>query len=188
MKSLIRAILLLLIVAKALFAFGQDLGQFDVINGLDRYRLGSTFKDSDTSLKLVEGGKFEYKGRVEYSYQHLNSIKKPHEISGVSFPNIILTYISDKLARENISKVYPSKFHADYKKNAKREFKQLYDHLKNQWKVKGERKTLYNTASYVVKGYKWELNGHSMTFTFHENKGVNPSCMIDIYLELDEYK
>jgi len=188
MKSLTRLILSLLIVAKSHFLFGQDPGHFDVINGFDRYRLGSIFKDADTSLKLVEGGKFEYKVRVEYSYQHLIPIDKPFEIAGVSFRNIILTYISNKLVRENISKVYPSKFQADYKKNAKREFKQLYSHLKDQWKAKGERKTMYNTSTYFVKGYKWESHGHSMTVTFNENKGVNPSCMIDIYLELDEYK
>jgi hypothetical protein len=185
---MIRVIFSLLIVAQSLFSYGQSLGQFDIVNGFEKYPLGSMFKDVDTSLRLVVGGTFEHNGRVEYSYQHLTSIKKPYEFAGVSFQSIILTYISSKLVREYVFQVYIPKSGADYKKKAKREFKQLYSYLMKQWKTKGEKKTLYNTSSYVVKGYKWELHGHSMTFTFHETKGAYPSCTIEIYLELDEYK
>jgi hypothetical protein len=46
----------------------QQLDDFDVRTGIDPFFLGSIRTHQDSSNRLVEAGKSEYKGRTEYAY------------------------------------------------------------------------------------------------------------------------
>jgi hypothetical protein len=169
---------------------GQPLGDFDVRRGVDPFFLGSIRTQQDSSIRLAEGGKFEYKGRTEYSYLYPAAFNNPCFLGGVYFKNIILTYVSDTLIRVMLNSIYTPNLYPDFDKRAKQEFRELCKFLKEQWKSSGKKKTFLQSPDnrIISNGLQWKTDGKSMKAALYEDKSkAHRLYDISITLELPGY-
>ena len=83
MKFLLNSLLFSIALLGSSHSFGQTLGRFDVISGLEKYPLNSLFNADDTSLKFFNGSRLEYKGRIEETYIYSNLTEASYIIAGV---------------------------------------------------------------------------------------------------------
>jgi hypothetical protein len=168
----------------------QQLSNFDVHRGMDPFFLGSIRTHQDSSIRLVEVGKLDYKGRTEYSYSYPEVFNHPYFLGGVYFKNVTLTYISDTLIRIMLNSIYTPKLYPDYDKRAKQEFRKLCKFLKEQWKSSGRKNTFLQSPDkrIISDGMLWNRGDKAMKVTLYEDKSkTNRFYDISITLELSGY-
>ena len=167
---------------------GQDLGLFNVRSGFANYPLGSAFPKSDTSLKIVYGGTFEYKGRAETTYFFPGVEQNQYQLDGVVFQYAHLTYASGKLIHVSLFKSYLKSLDSNFIQKAKKESEQVLMYLNEQWNSNGKKssKNSQTDRSYVVKTRTWKGDNRTMLFTFHEQKEPKLFYLIEVSLQLDE--
>lgn len=175
-----------------IFSLGeaQQLGDFNVRRGVDPFFLGSIRTHLDSSFRLTEAGKLEYKGRTEYSYSYPVVASHPYFLGGVYFKIVALTYVSDTLIRIMLSSIYTLRLYPDYNKRAKREFRQLCKFLKEQWKSSGRKMTFLQSPNkrIISEGLQWSANGATTEVALYEDKSKTHRLYdISITLELSGY-
>lgn len=165
----------------------QELGAFDIRRGMDPFFLGNTRPQQDSSFRLTEAGKLEYKGRTEINYQYQGAINNPYMLGGVNFKLVMLTYVSDTLISIMLSSLYLPRFYPDYSKRAKREFRQLCTFLKEQWKSPGQKKRFLQSPDnrIISDGWQWNAEGKTMKVALYEDKSkAHRAYDISVTLEL----
>lgn len=181
---------ILLLLCIVFHGEAQQLSDFDVRRGVAPFFLGSIRTQQDSSIRLAEGGKLEYKGRTEYTYFYPAVFNHPYLLGGVYFKGIILTYVSDTLIRVMLSNIYTPRLYPDYDKRAKREFRQLCKFLKEQWKSPGMKKTFLQSPDkrIISEGLQWNTDGKTMKVALYEDKSKAQRLYdISITLELSRY-
>lgn len=150
----------------------QQLGRFDIRKGVEPFYLGSTKKELDSSINLVESGKLEYKGRTEYSYSYPAAVNQPYCIGGICFKNLILVYISDTLIRISFLNMYLPNLYPDYDKRAKKDFRRISEYLENEWRTPGRTRTFLRAPDnrVVSKGLQWNTDGKAMKLALYEDR------------------
>lgn len=190
--NLFRKYIVILTLSCSLFpGVAQQLRDFDVRRGVDPYFLGSTRAQEDSSIRLAEGGKLEYKGRTEYSYLYPAAFNNPCFFGGVYFKNVILTYVSDTLIRVMLNSMYTPYLYPDYDKRTKQEFRELCKFLKEQWKSPGKKKTFLQSPDnrIISNGFQWNTDGKTMKVALYEDKSkAHRLYDISITLELSRYE
>lgn len=160
---------------------------FDIRRGMAPFFLGTTRAQQDSSFRLKEAGKMEYKGRTEITYSYEAAINQPYPLGGVHFKMVALTYVSDTLISIMLSSLYVPRFYPDYRKRAKREFRQLCTFLKEQWKSPGQKKRFLQSPDnrIVSDGWQWKAEGKTMKVALYEDKSkAHRAYDISVTLEL----
>jgi hypothetical protein len=183
-------ILILLLLCIYFHSEAQQLGDFDARRGVAPFFLGSIRTLQDSSNRLTEAGKLEYKGRTEYSYSYPAVASHPYFLGGVNFKLVMLTYVSDTLIRIMLSSIYTPRLYPDYGKRAKQEFRQLCKFLNEQWKNSGRKMTFLQSPDkrIISEGLQWNTNSTTTKAALYEDKSkANRLYDISITIELSEY-
>lgn len=179
----------------ALFIFlnveAQQPGEFDVHRGVAPFFLGSVRTRLDSSVKLVQVGKLDYKGRTEINYAYYAMIDQPYIFEGISFKNALLTYVSDTLIRVVFSNLYLPRHFPDYNKRARNDYRKLGFVLTTHWRKAGSQKTFLQSPDkrIVSRGFQWDTDSARMKLALYEDRSKHqPLSEISITWELPGYE
>lgn len=168
----------------------QQLGELDVHKGVAPFYLGSVRTQLDSSIRLVQVGKLDYKGWTEYNYSVESVFNQPYILEGVSFKFALLTYVSDTLIRVVFSNFYTPRLFPDFKKSARSEFRKLCLVLTNQWKKAGSKKTFIQSPDkkIISSGLQWDTDNARMKLALYTDKSkLQPLSDVSVTWELPGY-
>lgn len=169
----------------------QQLGEFNIHRGVTPFYLGSVRTQLDSSIKLVQIGKLDYKGKTEINYAYYALIDQPYNLEGVSFKNALLTYVSDTLIRVTLSNLYLPRHFPDYNNRARNDYRKLCFVLTTQWKRAGSKKIFTESPDkrIISRGFQWDTDSARMKLALYEDKSKHqPLSDVSVTWELPGYE
>ncbi|MBN8668307.1 MAG: hypothetical protein J0M30_12460 [Chitinophagales bacterium] len=186
-KTLFRTYISLLLLFGAFnYSVAQQLGHFEIHRGISPFLLGKVLNIQDSTSLLKEVGKLEFNGQTEYTYSYPVAINDPYMLGGISFRVIAVTTVSDTIIRIMISQIYTPSLFKDFEKKAKKDFRQLCQYFKEQWKSSGKKKKFLQSPDkrIISEGLQWHSDNVKMNLALYEDKSETKR-LFDISITLE---